>query len=664
MKKTYAGLLLRCASAIIIQSVFFSSQSNAQAYWQWASGSGGSSTDIAAGIAASSNGNVYTTGSFYSDTITFGSTHLANSGVGDIFIAGYDASGSAMWALAAGSSNEDNGNGIAIDSSGNIYVTGSFSSAAITMGSSVLTNYNPVNGTADVFLAKLDAAGNVLWTTSAGGDTTDRAFSIACDAAGNIYITGEFTSPSIAFGSVVLTNNNNSNFFIAKYDSAGNVLWAHNNDLGFCWGMSIAADVAGNAYVLGNLSDSTMVFGGTTLHNMDGLGWTPDLFIAKYDMNGNVQWAEDIGGTDYDGDGDIAADPWGNVFICGYYFSNTINIGSFVLTNSSSGGDDYFTAKFDAGGNALWARDANGYCEPYAIAADRYGNCYVTGEFEVSVSFGADTIYADTTFGPYGDVFVVRYDANGNPSWQTSGGGTNYEEAWAITADADRNVFIAGDFASDTVYFGSNVLFNDTSDHSTDLFAARIYGSCAAGFMLYPDTSQLHHYIAINTSSGMEPFISYTWYWGDGATDTGAYPTHVYADSGFYDICLVIMDSIGCTSTFCDSSFHALHSNNSMVYISVVPSFPTGVKKTEMNFEEMNVHPNPASEILSLSCSSFISGEKVHLIFHNVLGEIIFEKELAWTEKNQINIAGLPSGVYMITASGRNAIVNSKLVKE
>ena len=243
----------------------------------------------------------------------------------------------------------------------------------------------------------------------------------------------------------MLTNSNALNFFIAKYDSAGNVLWAHNNDLGFGWGLSIAADAAGNAYVLGTFSDTTIAFGNNMIYNIDAVSWTPDLFLVKYDMNGNIQWAQGIGGSDSDEDGSIAADPWGNLYICGFYFSNTIDIGGFVLNNSTFGGADYFAAKYDSAGNAQWARDADGFLQPYAIAADVHGNCYVTGFFQIYASFGADTLFEDTTGGfTYGDIYIVRYDGNGNPAWQISSNGNHGDEGSAITTDANNNVYVCG----------------------------------------------------------------------------------------------------------------------------------------------------------------------------------------------------------------------------
>jgi hypothetical protein len=143
----------------------------------------------------------------------------------DMFIVKYGADGNAVWAKNAG--GRSNGWGIATthDSEGseNVFVTGAFNSSSITFGTTTLTN----SGSSDIFIVKYDASSNVLWAKSAGGTGGDIAWSIAADGSGNVYVTGTFNSPSITFGTITLSNTNNcGDMFIAKYDPNGNVLWA------------------------------------------------------------------------------------------------------------------------------------------------------------------------------------------------------------------------------------------------------------------------------------------------------------------------------------------------------------------------------------------------------------------------------------------------------
>ena len=118
----------------------------------------------------------------------------------------------------------------------------------------------------------------MVWANSAGGTSGDGGISIATDAAGNTYITGDFYSPAITFGGTTLTNNGGYDIFIAEYDTNGNVVWAKSaggtaDDEGF----SIAADAAGNTYITGGFKSPAITFGGTTLTNNGSY----KIFIAK-----------------------------------------------------------------------------------------------------------------------------------------------------------------------------------------------------------------------------------------------------------------------------------------------------------------------------------------------------------------------------------------------
>ena len=204
-------------SSIIALLILSGVNANAQALnWQWAKSAGGTTLDAGYSISTDAGGNVLVTGSFFADSITFGSTTLINAGGGnaDIFVVKYDASGNALWAKSAGgTSSDDEGLGISTDASGNVLVTGFFSSPTITFGSTTLTNA----GSRDIFVVKYDASGNALWAKSAGGTSSDdRGFAISTDASGNVLVTGSFQSSSITFGSTTLTNAGSTDIFVAK----------------------------------------------------------------------------------------------------------------------------------------------------------------------------------------------------------------------------------------------------------------------------------------------------------------------------------------------------------------------------------------------------------------------------------------------------------------
>ena len=360
----------------------------------WAKKGGGTDWDEGYGIAVDSAGNTYVTG-YFEGTASFGGTSLTSSGSNDVFVAKYDASGNVLWEKKAGGTNFDKGRGIAVDGSGNAYVTGEFSGTASFGGTTLSSSGTYI---ADIFVAKYDASGNVLWAKKAGGSSWDEGRSIAVDGSGNTYVTGYFLGTA-NFGGTTLTSSGSNDVFVAKYDASGNVLWAKKGGgSSLDGGSGIAVDGSGNAYVTGEFS-GTASFGGTTLSSSGG----SDIFVAKYDASGAVLWAKKAWGTSDDLGFGIAVDGSGNTYVSGF-FEGTASFGGTTL--SSSGSRDIFIAKYDASGSVLWAKKAGGTSddEGEGIAVDGAGNTYVTGYFEGTASFGGDTLISSGSR----DIFIAK----------------------------------------------------------------------------------------------------------------------------------------------------------------------------------------------------------------------------------------------------------------
>ena len=330
----------------------------------WAKSAGGIDYDRGQSIAVDASGNSYVTGYFNSSSITFGSTTLTNAGSGssDMYVVKYDGSGNVLWAKNAGGTDYDAGYSIAVDSSGNSYVTGYFNSSSITFGSTTLTN----NGGYDMCVVKYDGSGNVVWAKNAGGISSDFGYSIAVDVSGNSYVTGSFSSASITFGSTTLMNasSGSNDIYVVKYDGSGNVVWAKRaggtgNDIGY----SFAVDASGNSYATGVFKSSSITFGSTTLTNASS--GSNDIYVVKYDGSGNVVWAKSAGGTGYDFGSSITVDASGNSYATGYFASSSITFGSTTLTRS--GVYDMYVVKYDGNGNVLWATSAVGVSSSIAV---------------------------------------------------------------------------------------------------------------------------------------------------------------------------------------------------------------------------------------------------------------------------------------------------------
>lgn len=359
----------------------------------------------------------------------------------------------AAWAKKFGANSYDRGYAIAVDPAGNSYITGYFRNT-VAFGNTTLVSA----GGADTYVAKLDPNGEVQWAVRAGSNEgLDQGNGIAVDADGNAYVTGQF-SATATFGDFTLTATGNVDAFMAKVDPSGTFVWVKSiggnaGDTGF----GVAADAAGNSYVVGGFS-GTAVFGATTL-----VGSTTEVFITKLDTDGNFLWATKAGGAQVDEARSIALDAAGNCYVTGVVGSHgdpgaLITFGTTTL--ALAGDEDLFIAKLDPEGAFLWAKLAGGPSDDLGsgVATDAAGNCYVVGYFSGTASFGTDEL---TSAGAR-DAFVAKLDPAGNWQWAVQAGGSEEDGATAITTDAAGRSFVSGTFGA-TAAFGDMELNAETA---------------------------------------------------------------------------------------------------------------------------------------------------------------------------------------------------------
>ncbi|MCD4769657.1 MAG: SBBP repeat-containing protein, partial [Bacteroidales bacterium] len=362
-----------------------------------------------------------------------------------------------LWALSGGSPDTgyDYGNSVSVDNNENVYVAGYFAGTA-TFGNTTFTS----SGGHDIFIAKYDTYGNGIWAKKAGGSYDDEAYGTALDENGNIYVTGCFEGVA-SFGTFTLVSAGGSDIFITKYDSNGNEVWAVRaggyDDLN---SRCIEADSNGNILITGFFR-GTVSFESTTLY----CAGNRDFFIAKYSSAGNLLWVKQGGGSNYDRGYNLTTDNDNNVYATGY-FGGTATFGTTVLT--CTGKRDVFIVKYDETGNLIWIWQAGGpeYSYGRGITVDINYNSYITGSFEDTAYFGNDTLIADGTY----DVFTAKYDINGNYLWVRQAGGNDSDRAYSATVDDENNVYITG-------YYRSVAMFDDTTSltsmGSTDNFVVK-----------------------------------------------------------------------------------------------------------------------------------------------------------------------------------------------
>ena len=442
---------------------------NAQApNWLWARSAGpnagGNYLSETNAVAVDVSGNVYVAGFFQSPIITFGSDTLKSPG--SIFLVKYDKNGNVLWAKNSGGTGA--ATSIAVDASGNVYV-------AENLGYS--TSYDSIS------FIKYAANGNVIWSTKklggTGGDI--ETTSIAVDALGNTYVSGYFYSAKFIFGSDTLNNcgvsYNYSSIFLAKYDYNGNALWAKNAcSVGNDKATSVAVDTSDNVYLTGYFGGSSLIFfhfphDSTVSTTLTNPGYN-DIFLVKYDSNGKGQWAKSAGGTAsgglyYGWANSVAVDASGNLYVTGYFESSTFIFGSDTLTSLSY--YNIFLAKYNIYGNGQWAKIIGGKSGvANSVAVDGLGNAYVTGQLD-SLSSGSGY-----PTGKFIDMFLTKYDNNGNLLWTKSVSEKSIDVAASVAVDSSGNAYIAGYFDSPTLMFGSNILTNAESAGYDDIFLAKL----------------------------------------------------------------------------------------------------------------------------------------------------------------------------------------------
>lgn len=412
----------------------------------WATQAGGTASDSAVGIAVDMFGNSYVTGFFGSGigkaTATFGpgeSNQTVLTGTspfgGDTFIAKYDSSGSLLWTTQAGGTGITMGEAIAVDGQGNSYVTGYFgwgngvSTATFGSGEINQTVLTSVTNSFDIFVAKYDTKGALVWAKRTGGPDFDRAFGIAVDEAGSSYVTGMFGLFSVGastahFGpgeanETTLTSAGSSDIFVGKYGNSGELVWVTRaGGAGTDWGEAIAVYGVDNTYVSGSFQDTATFGPGEAGQAVQFSSGGADAFVAKYDNEGSLRWVTRAGGPSDDWSSGIAVDEAGNGYVTGFFgeFGTAIATATFgegeanqtVLT--SAGSHDISVAKFDSSGALVWATRAGGEGSDrgLGIAADAAGKSYVTGFFQGTAIFGGEGNRIVLTSG-HQNVFVAQY---------------------------------------------------------------------------------------------------------------------------------------------------------------------------------------------------------------------------------------------------------------
>ncbi|MDB6020074.1 MAG: hypothetical protein JWR19_4563 [Pedosphaera sp.] len=426
-----------------------------------------------AGIAVDTNGNSYVTG-FFHGNVNFGETNLTNAINNDIFTAKYDALGNLLWVRQAGGSSDDQGAAVAVDAAGNVFVTGYFT-GLVSFGTTNLTSFMPTSS--DIFLAKYDTSGNLLWVQQAGGHDVDAGTSVAVDANGNCFIAGNLQGP-FNFG----TNGvNSAGCFVAGYDPTGALLWVRTSTgTGIIQATGVAVDSQGNVGITG-LYHGLISFGTNQFNTQLPQG---EVFTAKYAPDGTLLWCRTGTGTQGYGDNGtaIAADANGNFYVTGTFrfetaFDNFL-LSDFPLLYPGDGGalnmpvyGNTFVVKYDSNGTVVWAQSVlhSRSSTGLGIAVNSGGDILVTGnggDFVAGLFVFGTNFYAG--FG-IADMYIALFDSAGDPVSFAVAGGTGRDIGQGIAWGLDGNAYATGYFGSSGTFGGTNL-----TGGARNLFVTRV----------------------------------------------------------------------------------------------------------------------------------------------------------------------------------------------
>lgn len=526
---------------------------------------------------------------------------------------------------------------IETDAAGNVYSTGDFvGTGDFDPGSSTYTI--ATNSNSDIFISKLDAAGNFVWAKSlVGTNGVDDSQDIAVDATGNVYTTGYFTGttdfdPGAA--SYPLISSNASDIFISKLDVNGDFVWAKQigNTTSAETANSIALDALGNVYVTGTYSATLDFDPGAATYTLGTAGGN-DIFVLKLDANGNFIWAKSMGGSGSDKAYAIALDASANIHTTGT-FGGTADFdpAATSYTLASHGNFDVFISKLDNNGNFIWAKDIGGSSseEGNAITVDAAGNVYTTGFYQSTADFNPNSGTNNITAFLGKDIFISKLDAAGNYVWAKSFGSTGDDAGTSIKTDAAGNVYSTGNFFY-TVYFDPSFTNSLTSNGGVDTYVCKLD---ANGNFVWA------------TSTGGT---------GDdrGYSVTVDAANNVYTGGRYQATCDFDPSSGTYTMT-------APPNTTNLFVLKTGQSSSTGIKDHgEEN--SISIYPNPNNGIFHVTVPVLPANTIIEI--YNSTGVLVQTLEMQH-EQNRIDLTTQPAGLYFIKViSGTRLIAAQKIIK-
>ena len=521
---------------------------------------------------------------------------------------------------------------------------------------------------------------------------------IVCNNQGDTICLSTYTIPSL---------RDSLQTFIAKYDTAGNVLWAIGSKNGQCAPMNLTTDASGNLLFYGCLYTDSVSFGSHTIINPNyifggGLQKNQCYIVIKFDIHGNVIWST-CGGNVYGFGttgvvmGGITVDNADNVYVSGMFGDSSIHIGSHVFVNTHVDSGDIFIIKYDNLGNFIWGKTFGNVGNDYGgrILIGKNNRLYMTGWFtSSSLTLGGTTLMhtgmmSSGAWRP--DAFVAEFDTSGNPIWAKCSVGNSYSQGFIL--DDSDNIYMSGGISDTSFSFGSYSFSNPNLFWGGYILKFDTLGNTIWGKSFYPLTNHTSGSYGIPIYEIAVDPCNNVWFTGtighDSAGVNGSVFIHTpptgpdpllffgYSSSGSLLQCLTMAsggdDNAGMVSD-CNGNIyiagdltttlvfgtntipHVTGSSETMFLAKYNPnlgcsaicgsSIPESQINPMRNFQVV-IYPNPTPTELTITSPDKIT----RLTITNLLGQPVFSHKYN-TETVQVNVAGLPNGIYLLKING------------
>jgi hypothetical protein len=421
--------------------------------YAWGKRLGGSGNEWGHAVAVDSAGNISLLGSFEGQ-VDFGGGVLTSAGSGDIYLVSFTRDGAYRWSKRFGSTSDDWGYGIAVDSNGHVFITGGVQ-GTVDFGGGPLTSA----GGHDIFLAGFTSAGAHLWSKLFGGAAEDVGMAVAVDSNGFVTMTGYFTG-ALDFGGGLHGSAGGGDAYVASFTAGGVYRWAqYLGGTGDDAGNGVAA-TAVDVAVTGRFT-MAVDFGGGALTSAGGT----DAFLVSFSSTGTHQWSKRLGGTSNDGGYGVAIDSAGNVFATGYV-AGRVDLGSGQVT--VSGTFDAFLSSYSKIGTYQWSKVLGGTAADLglSLAVDAAGTIFLAGDCSPGADFGGGALNATATT----NILVAEFWGNGAHRWSKAFGNSGVNEGYGIALDGVGGVVVTGLFANG-IDLGGGLL---TSAGSNDVVLLRL----------------------------------------------------------------------------------------------------------------------------------------------------------------------------------------------